>query len=159
MNKIFVVLFVVLFMEMLIACDQSGSKNNPAEIVKKDTITKTKIASSNDKNINQNNNPILHAGVDTFSVRLQMNGIKDRKVIPLNIVSGKELFAVIHKNDGKDNIRINQLEMPDGTFDGPFGDSLYYKIKIAGVYKIIIGPDLMATGKLDRAFKLKVWTR
>lgn len=155
MNKI----FVAFFMIMLIACDQSGSKNNPAEIVKKDTITKTKIASSNDKNINKNNNSILHAGVDTFSVRLQMNGIKDRKIIPLNIVSGKELFAVIHKNDGKDNIRINQLEMPNGTFDGPFGDSLYYKIKIAGVYNIIIGPDLMATGKLDGAFKLKVWTK
>lgn len=155
MNKI----FLVFFMIMLIGCDQSGSKNNPAEIAKKDTINKTKIASSNDEHINKNNYAILHAGADTFSARLQMNGIKDKKIITLNIVSGKELFAVIHKKDGKDNIRISQVEMPDGAFDGPFSDSLYYKIKIAGVYKIIIGPDLMASGKLDGAFKLKAWTK
>lgn len=100
-----------------------------------------------------------HSGIDTFTVRLQMDGLKDRKVIPLNIVSAKKLFTVIHKENKKANIRINQIEIPDSTFDGPFGDSLHYKIKMNGVYKIIVGPDLMATGKLDGVFELKKWTK
>ncbi|MEO9070438.1 MAG: hypothetical protein ABI261_05355 [Ginsengibacter sp.] len=146
-------------MTMVLSCNQSIHKNNLADIVKEDTITQSEIISSKDENKNLNNDTILHAGVDTFSIRLQMNGIKDRKIIPLTIVSGKDLFAVIYKETNKANIRINQIEMPDSWFDGPFGDSLHYKIKMHGVYKIIIGADLMAAGKSNEAFILKAWAK
>lgn len=141
-------------------CCWSGDQNNPAKIVKKDTITETKITSSKDKNNNRNIGTMPYTGIDTFNVRLQMNGIKDRKIIPLNIISGEGLFAVVHKENKKNNICINQIEMPDSTFDRPFGDSLYYKIKMGGgLYKIIIGPDLMAIGKLNGVFKFKALTK
>lgn len=156
MNK---TILACLTMIVILGCNQSGHKNNHAEIVKNDTFTQSKIISSKEANNNLNHDIIHHADIDTFSVRLQMDGLKDRKIIPLNIVSAKELFAVIHKENKKANIRINQIEMPDSTFDGPFGDSLHYKIKMNGVYKIIVGPDLMATGKLDGVFELKVWTK
>ena len=144
---------------MALSCNQSINKNKTADIVKKDTITQSKNIPSKVENNSLNNDTILHAGIDTFSIRLQMNGIKDRKIISLTIVSGKELFAVIYKKNKKGNIRVNQIEMPDSKFDGPFGDSLHYKINMHGVYKIIIGADLMANGKSDQAFVLKAWTR
>jgi len=156
MKKIFL---ASVLMIAIISCDQSTHKNNPSEIVKKDTNAATTITSKGDEKNNHNSSSVLHAGADTFSIRLQMAGLKDRKIIPLTIVSGKELFAVIHKENGNANIRINQLALPDSTFDGPFGDSLHYKIKMAGAYKIIIGPDLMATGKLNGVFNLKLWTK
>lgn len=43
--------------------------------------------------------------------------------------------VVIGENDTA-NLRINQIEMPDGTFDGPFERSLQYKIKAPGTYKL-----------------------
>lgn len=156
MNKIFLVFFAMIVM---LGCDQSGNKSNSAKIVKKDTITEREILSLKNEHSDKKIDAMLRAGIDTFIVRMQMNGIQDMKIITLTIVSGKQLFAVIYKENKKSNIRINRVEMPDSTFDGPFGDSLHYKINVAGVYKIMVGPNLMATGKLDGAFKLKAWTK
>ena len=55
-----------------------------------------------------------------------------------------KLIATITTPSNKDNIRINQIFMPDGSADGPFGKTLDYTIKSTGNYKLIIGADLMA---------------
>ena len=57
------------------------------------------------------------------------------------------------------NLRINQIEMPDSTFDGPFGKSLDYKIKTPGTYKLIIGESMMAEGQYSGDFEIKAWVK
>lgn len=151
---------------ILASCNRPGNTGDVHANVNNDTIISSTINPPKEesgempaKQQGQISDSILHAGTDTFSIQLQMMGSKDRKIIPLCIVSGKELFAVIDKEDKKANIRINQIQMPDSTFDGPFGDSFHYKIKMRGVYKIFIGPDLMAKGKLSGAFIFKAWAQ
>ena len=84
---------------------------------------------------------------------------REQKIISITIASGEQLFATVHKKNKGFNVRINQIEMPDNTFDGPFGDSLHYKIKMPGVYKIRIGPDLMAEGSRNGEFIFKAWVK
>ena len=59
-----------------------------------------------------------------------MYGIKEMEIIPLTIISGIELLAGIYKQNSKDKISINGIESPDSTIDGPFYDSLHYKIRM-----------------------------
>ena len=46
------------------------------------------------------------------------------------------------------NLRINQIILPDGSTDGPFSKEMNYTKKKNGTYKIVIGKNLMAEGKL-----------
>lgn len=47
------------------------------------------------------------------------------------------------------NIRFNQIVMPDGKMDGPFGHEIYYKTPQKGSYMLIVGKDNMADGELQ----------
>ena len=143
---------------VLIACSQHQNiktEQNHSE----DSISPNNYTSQKTSNSDSSMLPDLRAGNDTFIMKLHLDGIKDRKIIPLKIISGKELFATIKTNTKRANIRINQIEMPDSTFDGPFGDSLHHNIKMPGIYKIIIGEDLMAEGNWSGYFTLRAWTR
>mgnify|MGYP007121801804 CR=1 FL=1 len=42
------------------------------------------------------------------------------------------------------NVRFNQIVMPDGTSDGPFGRSIEYGLEQQGTYHLLIGESLMA---------------
>ncbi|MDH7462967.1 hypothetical protein QEG73_16850 [Chitinophagaceae bacterium 26-R-25] len=66
------------------------------------------------------------------------------------------LSARIITPDDKDNIRFNQIFMPDKSSDGPFGKELNYDIKKTGLYKLIIGEDLMAENPYKGEFSLEL---
>lgn len=102
---------------------------------------------------------ILKPGSDTLIESSYVDGAKKQKIISVMIVSGHQLFATIYKKNKNSNIRINQIEMPDSTLDGPFGDSMHYQVKMPGVYKFRIGPDLMADGNRAGDFILKAWIK
>ena len=150
---IFVPLLITIF-----SCNESG-KNEPTKNIQADSVSSMETSAKKDTLTSFQENKLLQPGSDTFIVQLHLDGIKDKKIIPITIKSGNELFAVIHKADKKANIRINQIEMPDSTFDGPFGDSLHYKLKMPGAYKIIVGQNLMAEGKPSGDFTLKAWVK
>ena len=144
---------------LVIGCSQTGS-NQPAKENKSDTtydIVSTKPVNADTAIASMKN--IVRPGIDTFTTQLHLGGINDKKIVPISIVAGKELIAVIVRRDKKENIRINQLEMPDSTFDGPFGDSLHHVMRDTGTYKIIVAHDLMAEGKPSGDFTLKVWVK
>ncbi len=100
---------------------------------------------------------ILHAGGDTLTEQKHINGFGDKPELSFSIVSGKMMHAMLVVKSDSANIRINQIEMPDGKFDGPFGREMRYEIKIPGVYKIIIGENMMAEGKWTGDFLINVW--
>ncbi len=144
---------------VLIACSQHQNNKTEKNLSKDSVASANNYPSLKTSNSDSSALPDLHAGDDTFIMKLHLDGIKDRKIIPIKIISGKELFATIKTNTKRANIRINQIEMPDSTFDGPFGDSLHYNIKMPGTYKIIIGEDLMAEGNWSGYFTLQAWTK
>ena len=153
-------IIALLIIFSLAACGQSGStEKNAADtsisvadtatannsINKKDTIA-TKIPKS------------LFPGSDTVVAQMHINGVKEQPVLTLSIASGKMLHAIISTKQ-EANLRINQIEMPDSSFDGPFGKSIDYKIKTPGIYKLIIGESMMAEGQYSGDFEIKAWVK
>ena len=57
---------------------------------------------------------------------------------------GQTFIATIKPIEKGGNVRINQIQLPDKSFDGPFGDSLQYTLKKSGILRFIIGQNMMA---------------
>lgn len=56
----------------------------------------------------------------------------------------KKITAHLSSSDTLANIRFNQITLPDGTMDGPFGRDLEYPISRDGIYMLSIHESLMA---------------
>lgn len=69
----------------------------------------------------------------------------DKKQLKISIDAKKEM-----------NIRIDQIKMPDGSFDGPFGKTIDYKTDQKGEYWIILGKSQMEGSSQKGHFVLKV---
>ncbi|MDF2383899.1 hypothetical protein JMG10_20640 [Nostoc ellipsosporum NOK] len=57
------------------------------------------------------------------------------------------------------NLRFNQLFMPDGSSDGPFGNTLTYRMEKTGTYRLVLGPNLMAEGQTTGDYLLRFYTQ
>ena len=55
------------------------------------------------------------------------------------------------------NVRFNQIVMPDGTSDGPFGRSIEYGLEQQGTCHLLIGESLMAGEPWGGEFMLELW--
>ncbi|SDE07321.1 hypothetical protein [Niabella drilacis] len=59
--------------------------------------------------------------------------------------------------EGKDrNLRVSQIEMPDGKTDGPFGSTMEYTTKKPGIYTLIIARSNMADGQVKGPVRIIV---
>ncbi len=147
---------IVIFIS---SCNSTAKKNH-TDIHEIAGITSDSSVDSISQNKNQDpaTITILKPGSDTLTVSSYVDA-REQKIISIKISSGHQLFATVHKKNRRFNLRINQIEMPDSTFDGPFGDSLHYQIKRPGVYKFRIGPDLMADGNREGEFIFKAWVK
>ncbi len=54
------------------------------------------------------------------------------------------------------NIRFNQIRLPNGEYDGPFGREISYNIKDKGEIWLIIGRSNMASGAPTGKFEIKI---
>lgn len=146
-------LFTFVF---ILSCNQEEKNKTIAEPlvpIKSDsinTVTKTN---------NDSAKRYLSPQKDTLLFNLKMDSSNQHVVVAINITSGKELFASLSSKDKNANIRISQIGLPDSTFDGPFGKTLDYKIKDTGIYKIIVGEDMMAGDRWSGKFILKTWVK
>ena len=88
----------------------------------------------------------------------RMRGISHPVTVTIPVVKNAQLSLVLKPSDSTANLRINQIFMPDGKADGPFGRSLTRKIGTTGNCKVIIGEDLMQgeewKGKFSLAIKM-----
>lgn len=142
-------------------CNQSNSvekENDNTDVLQNAEPKKMPANDSLEKKDSMESNlRSLLAGGDTLTEQKHINGFGDKPELSFSIVSGKMMHAMLVVKSDSANIRINQIEMPDGKFDGPFGREMRYEIKIPGVYKIIIGENMMAEGKWTGDFLIKVW--
>ena len=87
---------------------------------------------------------IFTEGVKSLSVRGNLNKPGDVVIYTVTVIKGARLTGRIEADKSRANIRFNQIVMPDGQSDGPFGQQLEYPLSQKGVYKIKIGQNLMA---------------
>lgn len=90
-----------------------------------------------------------------FTIGDQFTKDNQKFILKLKNISNSKLKITIETRDPM-NIRINQIKKPDGTFDGPFGQTLNLATPQKGEYWIILGKNLMAEGTGKGHFSLKV---
>lgn len=93
------------------------------------------------------------------SIATTISGLlKETKQVAVyvEVKQGKNLSATLHTKDPDANIRFNQFFTPDRKADGPFGKTISKPILKRGMYKLIIGHDLMAEGRSEVRFELRL---
>jgi len=83
-------------------------------------------------------------GVNSLSIKGRLDKPGDVAMYSFTVNKSARLTGRITVDKGPANIRFNQIVMPDGQSDGPFGQQLDYTLAQKGVYKIKIGQSLMA---------------
>lgn len=66
------------------------------------------------------------------------------------------IVATVKPSQQNGNVRIAQIEMPDKSMDGPFGNELHYKTKGDGMYRIILSQNMMAGDPYTGGYILSV---
>ena len=91
-----------------------------------------------------------------FSLGESFTNDKQTFILKIKNFENKEISANL-TSDKDMNIRINQVKLPDGTFDGPFGKDLKnYKIPKKGEVWLLIGKSNMASGNQVGSFTISV---
>ena len=93
---------------------------------------------------------------DMIPLKIKDEFTTDRQKFILKIKNfnkGKISGTVTSENQDM-NIRFNQIKLPNGEFDGPFGQEINYDVKENGEVWLIIGKNLMASGKAKGKFSI-----
>lgn len=77
-------------------------------------------------------------------------------VLKLTHYDKPTIKAKISTNQKDFNIRFNQIRLPNGDYDGPFGREITYEIKGNGEVWLIIGKSNMASGNTKGSFNVSV---
>jgi len=77
-------------------------------------------------------------------------------VLKLRNYEKPDLKATITTKQKDFNIRFNQIRLPNGNYDGPFGRDITYKIPEKGEVWLIIGKSNMASGNTKGSFMVNV---
>ena len=148
----------------------SACNNSPAEDEKKSVTASENNISQKDSTVikhkadsvptNIQIDSVIHLAFPKDSVSVTVKGHLDKKGDPviciLPVVQGKKLTAFITPEKKNATIRFSHIDFPDGKSDGPFGNTLKYDLKQKGIYKIYIGPNMMAGDPVSSDFTLKV---
>jgi hypothetical protein len=77
-------------------------------------------------------------------------------VLKLTHYDKPTIKAKISTNQKDFNIRFNQIRLPNGDYDGPFGREITYETKGNGEVWLIIGKSNMASGNTKGNFNVSV---
>lgn len=80
----------------------------------------------------------------------------DKLILKISNYSKPQLKAKIITKQNDFNIKFNQIKLPDGMMDGPFGREITYDISEKGEVWLIIGKNNMADGKITGAFSVNI---
>ncbi|WP_018631260.1 hypothetical protein [Niabella aurantiaca] len=83
---------------------------------------------------------------DTLSTEIRKDYQQVHIQIP--VTNTRHLTAQLKPEGRERNIRISQIEMPDGKTDGPFGAAMEYKTNRKGTYTLIVARNNMAEGEV-----------
>jgi hypothetical protein len=93
-----------------------------------------------------------------FPLTLGEEFTKDGQEFILKITnfSKPNIQAKISTKEKDFNIRFNQIKLPNGDYDGPFGREITYDVKGKGEVWLIIGKSNMASGNTKGSFSVSV---
>ena len=77
-------------------------------------------------------------------------------ILKIKNFNEKKINATINPRAADMNLRFNQIRYADGTFDGPFGLQITQDINKTGEIWLIVGKNLMASGKPTGKFTISL---
>lgn len=115
------------------------------------TITNTGIQELNITLLNNDSiiQATVQAGKIPDSLGLKIDHAYQQIHLIIQGITTDSLDASLTAAGEMRNIRFNQIIMPDGRMDGPFGHEIHYKTPQKGNYTLILGKDNMADGKVE----------
>lgn len=172
---LFIIPLVIFSCKKESAISETASKDSLENVEKVQKISKDSIA-KRDSAIN--NSPITKEVLRTGVMR-EVEGnkiirIADAEQLPFNIgeefTGDNQEFILKIKNFAKDNIsasikpensdmniRINQIKLPNGDYDGPFGREISnYEVPQKGEVWLLVGKSNMASGETKGNFTVSV---
>lgn len=87
---------------------------------------------------------------DEFTPKVQ------KMVLKIKNFDRAKIVGFITPEDPQMNIRFNQIKLPNGDYDGPFGREINYEIKEKGEVWLIIAKSNMASGDATGKFKIRI---
>ncbi len=91
-----------------------------------------------------------------FTLGEEFTDQNQKLILKITNFDQSKLKANISTRQKDFNIRFNQIRLPSGDYDGPFGRDLTYDIKSKGEVWLIIGKDQMAEGNTKGDFTVSV---
>lgn len=143
-----------------VSLKQKAENTIDPTVKKEDTKTMDTITAEDQNNTTEENGRVLVKTVDgnRFPIVLQEEFTKkhDKLIIKISNYSKPKLKAKIITKQNDFNIRFNQIKLPDGMMDGPFGREITYDIPAKGEVWLIIGKNNMADGKITGMFSVSI---
>jgi len=95
---------------------------------------------------------------EQFPLTLGEEFTKDGQEFILKIINfdQSKIKAKISTNEKDFNIRFNQIKLPNGDYDGPFGREITYDVKGKGEVWLMIGKSNMASGNTKGSFTVSI---
>ncbi|MET0463265.1 MAG: hypothetical protein ABW007_08920 [Chitinophagaceae bacterium] len=144
------------------------SCNNPSPVKEakeeaKDTAATQPVPTEVDVAVVQQDSTIHLAikggGIDSVSAK----GHLDKKGAPvicyIDLDKGNKLTGKVIPDKAGANIRFSHIYMPDGSSDGPFGQTIEYTARQKGTYRLYVSPNMMAGDPESTDFVVTVVVR
>ena len=149
--------YLALVPLFLVAC----KKEPEVKDTKVDTVTTIEkpvdSLSAIVKTERESNQKIITVDASKMPIRLnlEITNPNDQIILKLENLDQPKIKGYV-KTETPMNVRINQIRMPDNTFDGPFGPTIEYDTKQKGEYWLIFAKNNMADGEPVGKFFVKI---
>ena len=91
-----------------------------------------------------------------FSIGEEFTEEDQQFILKIKNFKGRNITGEITPENPYMNIRFNQIKLPNGSFDGPFGRQINYAVKGGGELWLIIGKSNMASGNVKGNFSVDI---
>lgn len=169
--------FVLLLALTLISCNKKESINS-TQIFTDSAVTNSFHDSSNSKSEEgvvlidtthveknaktfrtvENGKIIKTINADMIPLTLSDEFTEDQQqyVLKIKNFTRQNISGDITPENSEMNIRFNQIRLPNGDFEGPFGRGMMFKTRENGEIWLIIGKSNMASGETKGRFSVSI---
>ena len=99
---------------------------------------------------------IINADMIPLTIADEFTTDQQKYILKIKNFSETKINATINPGTADMNVRFNQIKYADGTFDGPFGLQIMQDINKSGEIWLIVGKNLMASGKPTGKFTISL---
>lgn len=91
-----------------------------------------------------------------FAITEEFTNDNQQFIIKIKNFKGQKISGNIVPENPQMNIRFNQIKLPNGDYDGPFGRDISYVVKENGDVWLLVGKSNMASGDAKGKFTVDV---